>query len=71
MGDKPVTRVTGAARDTLARDYRIRYEAGASIRALSEESGRSYGFVHRLLGEAGVEFRSRGGATRRTRVPVG
>lgn len=68
MGDKTVTRVTGDARETLARDYRSRYEQGASIRQLSEESGRSYGFVHRLLGEAGAQLRGRGGATRQARV---
>ena len=30
--------------------------------------GRSYGFVHKLLEEAGVTFRRRGGI-RRTRLP--
>jgi hypothetical protein len=69
MGDRKVTRVTGAARDTLAGDFKRRYELGASIRDLSDESGKSYGFVHRLLGEAGAQFRGRGGATRKKSKP--
>ena len=35
-----------------------------SIRALAEGTGRSYGFVHRLLLDAEVPLRGRGGATR-------
>lgn len=47
-----------------------KYEAGTSIRALAEETGRSYSSVHRILAEAGVTFRSRGGATRqKTALP--
>ena len=35
----------------------------ASIRALAEESGRSYGSIHRILaGAEGVTMRARGGA---------
>ncbi len=41
-----------------------KYDSGASIRALAEETGRSYGFVHRMLSESGVTLRGRGGATR-------
>ncbi|MEU1824146.1 helix-turn-helix domain-containing protein [Streptomyces abikoensis] len=37
------------------------YEAGASIRELSRATGRSYGFVHRLLLESGAVLRGRGG----------
>ncbi|MFF9864155.1 helix-turn-helix domain-containing protein [Streptomyces sp. NPDC013953] len=54
----------GRDRDELAAGLKKKYDAGASIRALAEETGRSYGAVHRLLGEAGVAFRARGGATR-------
>ena len=32
--------------------------------AMAEETGRSYGFVHRMLSESGVTLRGRGGATR-------
>lgn len=64
MGDGVVTRVTGEVRETLGRELREKYEAGASIRELAEQTGRSYGFVHRLLGESGANYRGRGGATR-------
>ncbi len=58
-------RVTGNDRDKLAGDLRRRYEKGESIRSLAASTGRSYGFVHRLLGESGAALRGRGGATRR------
>jgi Helix-turn-helix domain len=57
-------RITGTARDKLAADLKKKYEKGASIRALAEATGRSYGFVHRVLSESGVTLRGRGGATR-------
>ncbi|MDX6206482.1 MAG: hypothetical protein QOF39_2539, partial [Frankiales bacterium] len=34
------------------------------IRSLAESTGRSYGFVHRILTESGAALRGRGGATR-------
>lgn len=55
-------RLAKAERDTLARSLRIRYQQGASIRALAKDTGRSYGGIHKLLTDAGVTFRSRGGA---------
>jgi hypothetical protein len=58
------SRITGATRDKLGADLKRRYEKGASIRALAEATGRSYGFVHRLLSETGVQLRGRGGDTR-------
>ena len=63
-GIRKGTRVTGSDRDKLACDLKDRYDAGESIRALAVSTGRSYGFVHRLLKETGVQLRSRGGATR-------
>ena len=36
--------------------------------ALAAETGRSYGFIHRMLTEMGVTLRSRGGAPKRTAV---
>ncbi|MFF4205703.1 helix-turn-helix domain-containing protein [Streptomyces sp. NPDC001668] len=61
----PARRLTsGPDRDKLAADLKKKYDAGASIRALAEETGRSYGGVHRLLQDAGATFRSRGGAPR-------
>jgi Helix-turn-helix domain len=66
---KKGTRVTGADRSKLAGDLKKRYDAGESIRALASATGRSYGFVHRILTENGVSLRGRGGATRgRTRA---
>ena len=59
------TRVTGADRSKLATDLKSRYDAGESIRSLAAATGRSYGFIHRILTEIGVELRGRGGATRR------
>ncbi|GGT05059.1 hypothetical protein GCM10010206_79210 [Streptomyces cinerochromogenes] len=59
---KPGERVGGEDRAALGKELRKRYEAGASIRDLIRETGRSYGFLHRLLDEAGVTFRGRGGA---------
>lgn len=56
----------GPDRDKLAAGLKAKYEGGKSIRALAEETGRSYGGVHRLLEDAGVTFRSRGGVPRRT-----
>ncbi len=59
------TRVTGADRDKLATDLKARYDAGESIRSLATATGRSYGFIHRILTETGVALRGRGGATKR------
>ena len=62
---KKGSRVTGDERGKLAEDLKNKYESGQSIRLLAQESGRSYGFVHRMLSESGVALRGRGGATRR------
>src|ERR1700753_3830707 len=61
---KKGTRVTGADRSKLAADLKSRYDAGESIRSLAASTGRSYGFVHRMLSENGVKLRRRGSATR-------
>ena len=58
-------RIVGAERQTLAKDLVKRYSSGESIRALAASTGRSYGFVHRVLTESGVQLRQRGGARRR------
>ena len=57
----------GSERDKLATDLRKKYEGGASIRALAATTGRSYGFVHRVLKDGGATMRGRGGATRRAK----
>ncbi|GAB1332565.1 helix-turn-helix domain-containing protein [Streptomyces sennicomposti] len=54
--------ITGTARAELAREMRKQYEQGMSIRAIAEEHGRSYGFVHRVLTETEVPLRARGGS---------
>jgi hypothetical protein len=61
-------RVTGGDRSTLTDQLRKKYEGGASIRALAEETGRSYGFIHRILSESGTALRGRGGATRKKKA---
>jgi hypothetical protein len=61
---KKGSRVTGGERDRLAADLRKQYDSGASIRTLADSTGRSYGFVHRILTESGATLRGRGGATR-------
>jgi hypothetical protein len=61
---KKGARITGADRSKLASDLKRQYTAGKSIRDLANDTGRSYGFVHRMLSEAGVTLRGRGGATR-------
>ena len=59
---------TGAARKQrpgFAEELMAKYEAGTSVRALAAETGMTYGSVHRMLTEAGVVLRGRGGASRR------
>ncbi len=64
---KKGARITGAERTKLAADLRKQYDKGRSIRELADGSGRSYGFVHRVLSESGATLRGRGGATRAKR----
>jgi predicted transcriptional regulator len=61
---KKGARITGTDRTKLAGELKKKYSQGSSIRALAEETGRSYGFVHRILTENEVSLRGRGGATR-------
>lgn len=58
------SRITGPQRAELVAQLGQRYAAGESIRAIAESTGRSFGFVHGLVKESGVDLRSRGGATR-------
>lgn len=53
---------SGPERDRVAAELKAKYEAGATIRALATETGRSYSGVHRLLTDAGVTFRPHGSA---------
>jgi hypothetical protein len=66
---KKGTRVTGGDRDKLSATLRKKYDGGSSIRDLATSTGRSYGFVHRILSESGATLRGRGGATRRKKSP--
>lgn len=54
------SRVTGDERVAYRSRVMEKYAAGQSIREIAEEVGRSYGFVHRILREGDVTFRSRG-----------
>jgi hypothetical protein len=67
---KKGTRVTGVDRSKLATTLSKRYDSGESIRSLAASTGRSYGFVHRILTETGVTLRGRGGATRSRKTKV-
>jgi Helix-turn-helix domain len=67
---KKGTRVTGVDRSKLATLLGKRYDGGESIRSLAASTGRSYGFVHRILTETGVTLRGRGGATRSSKNRV-
>jgi hypothetical protein len=69
---RPRVRIVGAERHQLAQHLAGRYQSGESVRGLAESIGRSYGFVHALLEEAGVELRHRGGNHRsRSASPAG
>ncbi|MFJ5045573.1 helix-turn-helix domain-containing protein [Streptomyces anulatus] len=48
----------------IEAEFRKRYDNGATIRGLMEESGRSFGYVRRRLVATGVTFRPRGGNMR-------
>jgi hypothetical protein len=61
----PRHQVTGDQRTKVQRELVAKYRKGASIRGLAAEYGRSYGFMHRILTEAGIALRGRGGAVRK------
>lgn len=53
--------IKGPARQKIGAELKKAYDKGASVRTLAQGCNRSYGFVHRLLTEAGTTMRSRGG----------
>jgi Mor family transcriptional regulator len=55
-------RIVGDERATLGKQLKKRYDAGESVRQLERSTGRSYGFIYRVLAEQRVAFRSRGGS---------
>lgn len=56
-----------ADRAAVGEDLLRRYESGRSIREICRETGYSIGRVRRLLEDAGVTYRRRGGANRSAR----
>jgi hypothetical protein len=58
-------KIVGQHRVEAREDISARYMSGESIRSLANESGRSYGFIHRLLVEAGMKLRRRGAPKRK------
>lgn len=57
-------RISDTDRRQLVAELKRRYDAGESIRSLAMATGRSYGFIHRLLTEAGVTLRGRASQAR-------
>jgi IS30 family transposase len=53
-------RLTRKALITFDQEAKREYDSGKTVRAISAESGRSYGTVHRALQRARVQFRARG-----------
>jgi hypothetical protein len=63
-------RIVGEERRRIMAELADRYTSGETIRALVEATGRSYGLVYRLLSEADVQFRRRGGNRWKRRTGV-
>jgi hypothetical protein len=59
-------RITGDERNRIAADLVRDYGTGKSIRQLAADYDVSIGLARNLLIHGGVQFRSRGGSTRRT-----
>lgn len=60
-------RLTPTEREAFTRRVVARYADGASIRTIAVEEGWSYGGIHRVLIQADVYLRPRGGAGREPR----
>ena len=59
-------RVSDDSREALRADAVKRYSQGETVRTIADALGHSYSFVHRLLADAGTEFRRRGGSVRKS-----
>lgn len=68
---KKGARLVGAQRESITANVTTRYDEGESIRDIAALTGRSYGFVHRVLVESGASLRSRGGSVRRPAAVLG
>lgn len=66
MTGSPISpRLRGESRDKVAAQLAKQYEGGASLRALVNEHGRSYGFIRTLVLAGGATLRGRGGDRKR------
>lgn len=61
-------RHVGEAREHLTKLIVDEYQGGASIRQIGLGYGLSYGKVHRVLSDAGVTLRGRGGSVKKPRT---
>ncbi|QFY09657.1 hypothetical protein GBF35_26045 [Nonomuraea phyllanthi] len=52
--------------DDLHAEIIRKYSDGLSVRLTAEAVGKSYGYVHRILTDADVTLRPRGGARKKT-----
>ncbi|MFJ8852304.1 helix-turn-helix domain-containing protein [Streptomyces sp. NPDC102437] len=68
LGMKYKPRLKGEERTRAARSLAKKYDAGATIRGLAAGRGMSYGTVRKLLLEAKVELRKRGGRAPRAQA---
>ena len=68
---KKGARLVGEQRESITATVTARYDQGDSIRDIAALTGRSYGFVHRVLVESGASLRSRGGPVRRPASVLG
>lgn len=68
LGKKYKPRLKGEKRKRTARSLAKEYDAGATIRSLAAVWDMSYGTVRKLLLEAGVKLRKRGGRARRAKT---
>lgn len=60
----PRQRLTADDRSIMSASMAEDYNGGMSVRSCSEKYGRSYGAAHRMLSEAGVTMRARGGRSK-------
>ena len=58
--EEPMTYLRGTALEAAANTAHQRYQAGESMRAIAADTGRSYGYVRKLLILAGATIRPRG-----------
>lgn len=65
MTDHKRTTLKGRERAAKARRLRRKYDAGATIRSLANETGLSYALTRVLLLEAKTKLRGRGGRLRK------